>query len=266
MTNPDTATRQRRHDFEAYPEDKVEAHGCNHDPSNYGDDADDTFPSIKKLLDPLLRKEIAAIECQGTRAWPMILEDDGGTPDHTADSEVNPTSNAGPVPVFKLGQRAESFNREPWWDVEGDCFVYEDLHPLPSLDHEDLVFTPAQEQPIPRCDSLEVSQGQTKPYGDDRTTRSASEESAARSLIITLDEDGGKESEEKFSDLERDMQLAFEEQEELSSTSPSSPGRRSFEPSRPPTDAICERSWSAKLQSSTRLRSQKDMDGPREQE
>ncbi|KAH6690814.1 hypothetical protein BKA61DRAFT_663374 [Leptodontidium sp. MPI-SDFR-AT-0119] len=95
--------------------------------------------------------------------------------------------------------------------------------------------------------------------------RSASEESAAQ--IITLDLDGGGESEENVSDLERDMQLAFEEQEELLATSPGSPGHRSFESSQPPIDQNCDRSWSEELRSSTRLCSQeKDMEGPREQE
>lgn len=47
-----------------------------------------------------------------------------------------------------------------------------------------------------------------------------------------LDENGGGGSEGNVSDLERDMELAFGEQEELSATSPSSPRpRRSAEPS-----------------------------------
>ncbi|KAH7308327.1 hypothetical protein BKA65DRAFT_485675 [Rhexocercosporidium sp. MPI-PUGE-AT-0058] len=245
---PVAATRQRGRDFEARPEDEE---------------------VVLKLLDPLLRKEIAATGCQGTRDRPVILEEDeGDTPDHTTHSEATSTcANTRPVPAFELSQFADPSNREPWWDVEEGCFVYEDLHLLPSLDHEGLVSTLAQDQPPSRRHSLGVSQDQTKPHGDNRTTRSASEESAAQSLIITLGQDGGGESEESVSDLERDMQLAFEEQEELLATSPSSPRCRSFESSQPPIDQDCDRSWSEELRSSTRLCSQEmDMEGPREQE
>ena len=164
----------------------------------------------------------------------MILEDDErDTPDPTTDSEATSTSvNAGPATAFELSQRADPCNREAWWDVEEGCFVYEDLYPLPPLDHEGLASTPAQDQPHSRRHSLGVSQDQTKPYGDNRTTRSASEESAAESLHTTLDEDDRGESEENVSDLDRDMQLAFEGEEELFATSLSSPRpRRSVESS-----------------------------------
>jgi len=266
---PVAATRQRGRDFEAQPEDEeVEAQGRIHDPTNQ-DDADDSLPSIEELLDPLLRKKIAATGCQGTRDRPVILEEDeGDSPDHTADSEATSTSvNAGPVPAFERSQRADPSHREPWWDVEEGCFVYEDLHPLPPLDHEGLASTPAQDQP-PSCPhSLGVSQDQTKPHGDNRTTRRASGESAAQSPITTMDQDGGGESEENASDLERDMQLALEEQEELLATSPSSPRRRAFEPSHPPIDQDCDRGRSEELRLSTRLCSQDmEKEGPREQE
>ncbi|KAH7363929.1 hypothetical protein BKA65DRAFT_124992 [Rhexocercosporidium sp. MPI-PUGE-AT-0058] len=200
---------------------------------------------------------------------PVILEEDeGDTLNYTADSETTSTSaNTGLIPAFKRSQRANPSNREPWWDVEEGCFVYEDLDPLPSLDYEGLASTPAYGQPPSRRHSPRVSQDQTKPYGDNRTTRSASGESAALSLIITLDQDGGGESEENVSDLERDMQLAFEEQEELLATSLSSPGRRSFESSHPPINQDYDRSWSEELRSSSRLCSQeKEKEGPRERE
>ena len=154
--------------------------------------------------------------------------------------------------------------RESWWDVEEGGFVY-DLHPLPSLDHADSAFTPAQDRPPSRRHSLGVSQDQTKPHGDSRTTRSASEESDAE--IITLDQDGAGVSEEYVPDLERDMQLAFEEQEELLATSPSSPHRLPFESSHPPVDQDCDRGWSEELRPSSRLCSQdKEKEDPREQE
>ena len=154
--------------------------------------------------------------------------------------------------------------RESWWDVEEGGFVY-DLHPLPSLDHADSAFTPAQDRPPSRRHSLGVSQDQTEPHGDSTTTRSASEESEAQ--IITLDQDGAGVSEEYVPDLERDMQLAFEEQEELLATSPSSPHRLPFESSHPPVDQDCDRGWSEELRPSSRLCSQdKEKEGPCELE
>ena len=52
-----------------------------------------------------------------------------------------------------------------------------------------------------------------------------------QSLPALLEKDGGGGSERNVSELERDLQLAFEEQEKLSATSPSFPRpRRSAEP------------------------------------
>ncbi|CAM6006580.1 unnamed protein product [Sphagnum balticum] len=139
--------------------------GRNHDPTNRGDEADDSLPSIEEILGPLLRKEIATTGCQGTRDRPVILEDDErDTPDPTADSEATSASaNAGPVLAFELSKRADPAGREAWWDVEDACFVYEDLHPLPPLVHEGLASTPAQDQPHSRRHAFGLSQDQTKP-------------------------------------------------------------------------------------------------------
>ncbi|KAH7374060.1 hypothetical protein BKA64DRAFT_256163 [Cadophora sp. MPI-SDFR-AT-0126] len=200
---------------------------------------------------------------------PVILEEDeGDRPDHTADSEATSTSvNASPAPAFEQSQRADPSHREPWWDVEEGCFVYEDLHPLPPLDREGLASAPAQDQPPFSLPSLGVSQDQTKPHGDNGATRGVSEESAAQSLPIILDQDGGGESEGNVSDPERGMQLALEGQEELSATPPSSPHRRAFEPSHRPIDQNCDQGCSEELRLSTRLCSQDmEKEGPREQE
>jgi len=119
---------------------------------------------------------------------PVILEEDeGDTFAHTTDFEATlPPSTLSLFPPLR-GVSA-LIRRESWWDVEEGGFVYEDLHPPPSLDHADSAFTPAQDWPPSRRHSLGVSQEQTKPHGDSRTTRSASEESDAE--IITLDQDG----------------------------------------------------------------------------
>ncbi|KAI9747945.1 MAG: Chitin synthase, class 2 [Chaenotheca gracillima] len=198
----------------------------------------------------------------------VLVEDEGDTPDHTANFETTSTSvNAGPVPASELSRRADPSKREPWWDVEEGCFVKEDLHPFPPLDHKGLASTPAQDQPPSRRQSLEVSQDHTKPHGDNTTTRSASEEPAIHSLIITSDQEGGGESEENVSDLERGTQLAFEGQGKSLATSSSSPGRRSFETSQPPIDQDCDRGWSEELRFGTRLCIQeKYKEGPRKQE
>lgn len=82
----------------------------------------------------------------------------------------------------------------------------------------------------------------------DRTTRSASEELAVQSLLITLDEDSGGESEENGPDLERDMQLVLEGQEELLATLPSiTHPSRSAVSSHPPIYQDCDRVWSEEL-------------------
>ncbi|KAH7393704.1 hypothetical protein BKA64DRAFT_644433 [Cadophora sp. MPI-SDFR-AT-0126] len=148
-----------------------------------------TEASIEELLDPLLRKEIAAAGCRGTRDMPVILEEDeGDTPDHTADSEATSTSiNAGPAPASERSQRADPSNCKPWWDVGEGCFVCEDLHPLPLLDHEGLESTPTQDQPPSRRHSLGVSQDQSKPHGDNRTTRSWSEELRSNPRLCSQD-------------------------------------------------------------------------------
>ena len=191
----------------------------------------------------------------------MILEDDErDISDPITDSEATYNSiNAGPAPAFELSQCADPSDRELWWDVEEGCFVYADLHPHPPLEYEGLASTPAQDRPTSRRHSLGVTQDETNPHGDNRTMRSASEESAVQSLLMTLDENSGGESEENVPDLERDMQLVLEGQEELLATPPSiARPRRSAGLSQPPVDQYCDQGWSEELRSSSRLRPQNE--------
>ena len=202
----------------------------------------------------------------------MILEDDEpDTPYPAADSEaasISASVNAGAVPAFELSEPADPSGREAWWDIEDGCFVDEDLHPLPPLEQEGLASTPAQAQPHSRRRSPKSSQDQTSPHDDDGTTRSASEEPARQPLPTLLEKDGDGVSGGNASGLERDMQLAFEAQEELSAASPSSPRpRRSAEPSHPRIDQDRDQGRLEELGHSSRPRSQEqDEEGPREQE
>lgn len=71
------------------------------------------------------------------------------TRDPAADSEaasVSASVNTGAVPTFELSKPADPSGREAWWEVEGGCFVDENLHPLPPLEQEGLASTPAQDQ------------------------------------------------------------------------------------------------------------------------
>ena len=190
----------------------------------------------------------------------MILEDDEpDTPYPAADSEaasISASVNAGAVPAFELSEPADPSGREAWWDIEDGCFVDEDLHPLPPLEQEGLASTPAQAQPHSRRRSPKSSQDQTSPHGDDGTTRSASEEPARQPLPTLLEKDGEGGSGGNASGLERDMQLAFEAQEELSAASPSSPRpRRSAEPPHPRIDQDRDQGRLEELGHSSRPRS-----------
>jgi hypothetical protein len=41
----------------------MEIAGCNYDPTNRDDEADDDLLSLEEMLGPLLRKEISRVEC-----------------------------------------------------------------------------------------------------------------------------------------------------------------------------------------------------------
>ena len=155
----------------------------------------------------------------------MILEDDeSDTPNPEATTEPSmPTDPPG---------------HGPWWDVEDGCFVDNDLHPIPSLEQEGLASAPAQGQPHSRQHSPRASQDRVNQHSNDRTTRSALNVPASYTLLQPLDENGGG-SDENTTELGRDMQLAFGEQEKWSlATAPRSPSPQpqSAVPSHPPID------------------------------
>lgn len=199
----------------------------------------------------------------------MVLADnEPDTPSPLADPEAASHSaavNAGPVPASELSKPADPPGPEAWWDVEDACFVDEDLHPLPTLELEGSESALAPIQSNSRH-SPGRSQEQTNAYGDDSATRSASEEPAPRPLPTLLEKNGGSGSREDASDLERNIQMASEEQVELLAASPSSPHpRRSAEPTHPRTDQGRGQGSLEELRYSSRPRSQEqDKEGPHE--
>jgi hypothetical protein len=133
--------------------------------------------------------------------------------------------------------------------------------------------TPAQGQPHPLHHSLRLSQDQINQHSNDGTIRRTSEEPGPYSLSTPLDENGGGGSEEKtVSELEKDLLLAFEEQEKPSlAPAPSSPHRPSAEQLHPQIDweHDQEHDQSGRLEElkhSTPLRSQDQEEEPEEQQ
>jgi hypothetical protein len=99
-----------------------------------------------------------------------------------------------------------------------------------------LASTPAQGQPHSRHHPSRTSYSQINQYGDDGTTGGALAEPVSYTLPQPLDENGGGGREKNVSGLEKDLLLAFEEQEKSSSApapSSSRPRRPSVEPSHP---------------------------------
>jgi hypothetical protein len=145
----------------------------------------------------------------------VILEDESDTPE---------------LEAFRLSEPTDPSGHELQYDVEDQRFVDEGLRPLPLLEQEGSVSTPT---PTPAPDqprhSQRSSQDQISQHGNDRTMPSASEEPKPYTLPA---------SSENVSELEKDLLLAFEEQDKLLSAlvpTPSSPRlwHHSIEPSHP---------------------------------
>jgi hypothetical protein len=117
-------------------------------------------------------------------------------------------------PAFELDKPIDLSASERWYNVEAGCYIDKEL-PLslePEVQEGLTTSTSAQDHPP----SLH--------YNNDRNTQHTLEEPAPHSLPKLLDKDSGGGSYENVFDLERDMLLAFEEQEKSSSaTAPSSP-------------------------------------------
>jgi hypothetical protein len=155
----------------------------------------------------------------------VILEDDeSNTPDPEAaavSALVDTCANS----AFELSKPIDPSGPERWFDVETGCYVDEELPPGLEPEQEGLAAsTPVHDHGHSRCDSPGLSHNQIVQYDNvDRSTQRTLEEPTPYSLPKPLDEDG-RGSEETVSELERDMLLAFEEQDKSSSaTAPSSP-------------------------------------------
>jgi len=157
----------------------------------------------------------------------VILEDDESD---TSDPE------AATVSAFGLSKPTDPSSHELWYGVD------EDLCPLTPLEQEGLASMPTPTQDQHSCHhSPESSQDQIDQHGND-SGPSASEESMPHTLHASLSKNGeGGSGEETLSELEKDLLLAFEEQDKLSLASaptPSSPrlGRYSIELPHPQID------------------------------
>jgi hypothetical protein len=168
----------------------------------------------------------------------VILEDDEpDTPDPGA-AAVSATVDAGSDSAFELSKPIDQSDHEAWYDVEAGCYVDEGLPPGLEPEQEGLATsTPVHDHGHSRYHSPRPSHDRIGQY-DDGNTQRTSAEPAPHSLPKPLGEDGGGGSEEKVSELERDMLLAFEEQEKSSAIVLSSPQppRRYTEQSHPLID------------------------------
>ena len=154
--------------------------------------------------------------------------------------------DAGADSAFELSKPIDLSNHEACYDVEDDCCF--DEEPPPSLEPEQeglVTSTPIHDHSHSRYYSPGPPHDQIGQYDDDGNTQHTLEEPAHHSLPKLLDEDSGGGSDDNVTELERDMLLAFEEQEKSSSVSPPSsprPPRRSVEPAHPQIDQVHDQS------------------------
>jgi hypothetical protein len=163
---------------------------------------------------------------------PVVLEDDeSDTP------EPVPEATAVSVSVDAGANPASEPSKGPWWDVEDECYIDDDLRPIPPLEQEGLASTPVRAQPRfhhhpPRSSQDRINQRDDGMGG-------APDQPALHTLPQPLGENGGGRGDENASELERDKQLASEEQEKSSSAPAADsphPCRPSAEPPHPQTE------------------------------
>jgi hypothetical protein len=158
----------------------------------------------------------------------VILEgDESDTPDLEA-AVVSVSVDAHADPPFEL-------SKEPWYDIEDQCFVGEDLRPIPPLEQRGLASTqstPAQDPPR-SLHSHGSSQDRINLYDNDRVTCVISEELATYTPPESENENGERWSDDNVAELEKELQRSLEGQEKVLSTSaPSS--LRLYRPSTKP--------------------------------
>ncbi|KIM93088.1 hypothetical protein OIDMADRAFT_61874 [Oidiodendron maius Zn] len=250
-----TAVTQR-YELSAYHgDDSIKAQARDHDSSSYSNRRD-SFPSIEELCQEEIshrnaqgssrslnnpdpdksgscqaqqRPESSVGDGKGSRDSPVILEDD----------ELNvPSVDTGDMPILtavittvELKKPTDALNQEARLDIESGPYVLEQC-PLPAFEEDDVTsVTVAQDRhllPGPLEDI--IHQHNT---GD---TQSISEAPGLDTLPELLNEGGGKA--DNVPELERDIELASKEREDLSMAAPSSPllHRHSPEPMREQMD------------------------------
>jgi len=106
-------------------------------------------------LDPSPRPDNGVGNSQGTRGMrpgspslhikkppnpyadrPVVLGDDESDTPKPVPEAVAVSIDAGADPASEL-------SKKPWWDAEDECYVDDDLHPIPPLEQEGLTSTPA---------------------------------------------------------------------------------------------------------------------------
>ena len=175
---------------------------------------------------------------------PVVIDDEPDSTDDEDEDEDEAEATRGGIDPSSAEQDANPYSAlltqdtdpelckpiipsspERWYDVEAGCYVEEPLLGLEPKAQEGLAAsTPTHDHGHSLHHSPRPPHHQIGQHDNDKNTQSTSEEPAPHSLPKPLDEDGGGESGENVSDLERDMLLAFEEQEKSSSaTTLSSP-------------------------------------------
>ncbi|RFU24937.1 hypothetical protein B7463_g11398, partial [Scytalidium lignicola] len=113
--------------------------------------------------------------------------------------------------AVELNKPTSRDNQEVWYDIEYGCYVLENC-PLPSLETDDLALTAAPDNNA----SGGLSHSTTsKPDGGN--TQSTSEERVADILSQPTEKEGEHDCGESVSETKKDMLLAFERQENMSS-------------------------------------------------
>jgi hypothetical protein len=178
------------------------------------------------------------------QSWPpVIVEDDETSTLSLEAAAISAPADGSIDSIAGLDKENGPLSQEAWYDVEYGCYVLED-RPLAPPEGDGLTPMPAQEDGLtPRlaqdyCQLPGLSQDATNQH-DDGNTRRTSGEAGADTLPQPSDEDGECKGGENVSELEKDMLLAFEEQENLSLTNtPNSPHPHhpSSEPAHPQMD------------------------------
>jgi hypothetical protein len=152
------------------------------------------------------------------------------------DDESN-TSIPNHEATTSLAKPTDPYSHGLWFDIEDGGYIDDNLCPVLSPKQEGLASTPspAQGQPHSLPYSLKPSQDQINRHSNDGTIRHTSEEPGPHSLSTPLNKNNGGGSEEKtVSKLEKDLLLAFKQQEKPSLT----PAPNSLRPRRPSTKPL----------------------------